>query len=176
MASKSGPTQADVARMDAQVQADETALMWALTAVPRGVNRNLQQAQDSTAAYTGAMGDIRSQFRMDIDGLPNAQMLKQLDTDMMSVMDASKSGDWAYGNMAAALAKYETDVAADQALRGKVTVSGNSDVLAEGQVGKSLITEQPITVRSEAPAAAANEGAAKKHPGQRRPGGLGLFS
>jgi hypothetical protein len=178
MVSKSGPTEKDVALMDRQVQADETALMWALAAVPRGVNQGLQQAQGSTAAYTGAMGDIREQFRMDITDLPNTQMLKQLDTDMMQVMDASKSGNWAYGNMAAALTKYQTDVAIDKDMRRNVTVDGRTDVMNESAMGKSLITEQPITVRSaeEKPKAAeaTHEGTGKK-PAHRRPG-FNLFS
>lgn len=166
--------------------AAEHARDWALAAeVQRNVSGQLKSTRGANAALTEGLSVISDVARYDLADAPDAQSLARLANVMYEVNTSARAGDWTWGNFLASEAAYEAASRREQALEaqqgaqepsGKVVVGGRSDVLAEGSLGKSLITAQPIMPKAETPpsAGATNEAAGKK-PVQRR-NGFGLNS
>ncbi len=168
---------------------------WAIAGlVSENVTRQLAAKRGQNQEFTQGLGELLDVFRFDMADNLDAQSMARHANVLYDINTSARSGDWSFGNFMAADNAYNQMVAIDKVAdaseaaeaanarppeTGPVTVSGRGDVL--GTVARSLITEQPISVRpavEQQPAAqpaATNESAVGKKPAQRRPG-FGLFS
>lgn len=108
-----------------------------------------------------------------LNGNPSAAEAMRIQSETLMITDAaltSRDVGWGVGNALAAekrfLALARQDAEADaiasriagspelqraEAAKKRVEIDGRTDVLAQGSLGKGLLTEQPITVKPEEP-------------------------